>query len=119
MNIFTLQTQTLTALAHPTRLEILAILRTGDCCVCHIQAVLDQRQAYISQHLNILRNAGLVTNRKEGKRVYYQVADPQIYEVLDTLKAYLQAQNGESGFDQALSLSPRQPCACPQCAVAS
>ncbi len=38
-------------LMHPTRLSILEILRDGEQCVCHIEAVLGQRQAYISQHL--------------------------------------------------------------------
>ena len=51
--LYTLEAETLQALAHPARLEILELLRDGEACVCHIQAMLDQRQAYISQHLNI------------------------------------------------------------------
>ena len=48
-----------------------------------MQAALNQRQAYVSQHLMALREAGLVTCRKEGLRVYYQLRDPRILRVLD------------------------------------
>jgi ArsR family transcriptional regulator len=118
LDFFTIEAETLTALAHPSRLEILELLRDGERCVCHIQAVLDQRQAYVSQHLNILRQAGLVTNRKEGKRVYYQVSDPKIYVMIDSLKAFLRSQKRRQiRFPaDALSISPRKPCNCPQCA---
>jgi ArsR family transcriptional regulator len=101
------------ALAHPSRLEILNILREGEACVCHIQALLNQRQAYISQHLNVLRSAGLVTSRKEGLRVYYQVSDAQIFGVLDGMKSCLQSSR-EYPLPEA-DKKPRQPCTCPQC----
>jgi DNA-binding transcriptional ArsR family regulator len=48
------------ALAHPVRLQILDMLRSGEVCVCHMEAVLGKRQAYISQQLMVLRDAGLV-----------------------------------------------------------
>ena len=76
---YDLTTKVFNALAHPSRLEILDLLREGEACVCHIQAMLDQRQAFISQHLNVLRNAGLVSSRKDGLRVYYQVSDAQYF----------------------------------------
>ena len=78
------------ALAHPVRLEILALLRDGEACVCHIQAMLNLRQAYISQHLNVLRHAGLVSSRKEGIRVYYKVSDAQLFEVMDGMNIFLE-----------------------------
>jgi len=53
-------------LMHPARLEILEILRDGEHCVCHIEAVLGYRQAYISQQLSVLREAGLVQDRRDG-----------------------------------------------------
>ena len=115
-DFFTISAEILTALAHPSRLEILELLRGGEQCVCHIQAVLDQRQAFVSQHLIILRQAGLLTNRKEGKRVYYQVCDPQVFKILDALKAYLRAQNMDVHFpEEAFFVSPGQSCSCPQC----
>jgi DNA-binding transcriptional ArsR family regulator len=50
---YNLPAKVFNALAHPSRLEILELLRDGEACVCHIQAMLDLRQAYISQHLNV------------------------------------------------------------------
>ena len=81
-------TEVFDALAHPSRLEILDLLRDGEACVCHIQAILDQRQSYISQHLNVLRHAGLVSSRKDGLRVYYQVSDAQLFQVIDGMKTF-------------------------------
>ena len=109
-----LTTEVLNALAHPSRLEILDILRDGEACVCHIQAMLDQRQAYISQHLNVLRHAGLVSSRKDGQRVYYQVSDAQLYEIIDGARNFLQL-TGKWQPEVVEKNSPRQPCACPQC----
>jgi DNA-binding transcriptional ArsR family regulator len=54
------------ALAHPVRLQILDMLRRGEACVCHMETALDKRQAYISQQLMVLRDAGLVDARKDG-----------------------------------------------------
>jgi ArsR family transcriptional regulator len=118
-NLFRLEADTLNALAHPARLEILELLRQGECCVCHIQAMLDQRQAYISQHLNVLRRAGLVVNRKDGLRVYYKVTDPKVFDLIDSVKEILQAQRGGRLLTQfeTRPLSPGKPCNCPQCST--
>lgn len=106
------------ALAHPVRLEILDVLRQGEWCVCHIQAVLDQRQAYISQHLKVLRQAGLVTSRKDGLRVYYQVSQPELFDLLLGVRRVLQAQGKlpqrSAPVDEPARLLKK--CACPQCA---
>ena len=105
------------ALAHPSRLEILELLKAGEACVCHIQAMLDQRQAYISQHLNVLRQAGLVTSRKDGLRVYYKLSDPGVLAILDSAKAYLQTlQKWEPSFSNPDDLEQKKKsCNCPQC----
>jgi ArsR family transcriptional regulator len=117
VDLFKLEAELLNALSHPSRLEILEILRQGECCVCHIQAVLDQRQAYISQHLNVLRQAGLVTNRKDGKRVYYKVSDARIFELVDGVRAFLQVHSRRQArmLAKPQSISPKKPCNCPQC----
>ena len=103
------------ALAHPSRLEILDLLRDGEACVCHIQAMLNQRQAYISQHLNVLRHAGLVSSRKDGLRVYYQISDVQLYDVIDGVKAFLQS-TGQWQPEDVENKHLKLPCSCPQCA---
>jgi len=107
-------TEVFDALAHPSRLEILDLLRDGEACVCHIQAMLDQRQSYISQHLNVLRRAGLVSSRKDGLRVYYQVSDAGIFGVIDGMKTFLQS-TGNWQPERVEEKNPRQACACPQC----
>jgi ArsR family transcriptional regulator len=119
LNLSRLEADTFNALAHPARLEILELLRQGECCVCHIQAMLDQRQAYISQHLNVLRRAGLVVSRKDGLRVYYKATDPEIFDLIDSLKEILRSQRGGHLPDplQARSTSPGKPCNCPQCST--
>ena len=76
--------------------------------------MLDQRQAFISQHLNVLRNAGLVSSRKDGLRVYYQVSDAQIFEVIDGVKTFLHI-SGKRQPGAAEMIYPKQPCNCPQC----
>lgn len=69
-------------MAHPARLQILDLLREGEMCVCHIEATLQRRQAYISQQLMTLRDAGLVESRRDGLQVYYRLAHPQIPDLL-------------------------------------
>jgi DNA-binding transcriptional ArsR family regulator len=75
------------ALNHPVRLAILDLLRDGERCVYSLEAALGYRQAYISQQLMVLRDAGLVTDRREGWNVYYQTADHQLYKVIDAVAA--------------------------------
>ena len=69
-------------LSHPVRLQILDELRTRKACVCHLQAVTGRPQAYISQQLRILRDAGLVIDEKDGQNVFYQLKDEAVRNVL-------------------------------------
>jgi ArsR family transcriptional regulator len=70
-------------LSHPVRLRILDELRRDEACVCHLQAVLERPQAYVSQQLRVLREAEVVTDRKDGLLVYYRVSDPQVAQLLE------------------------------------
>ncbi len=75
------------ALADCTRLRILGLLAAGEVCVCEIHQSLGLPQPTVSRHLAYLRNAGLVTTRKQGLWVYYSVAnanDPVVQAVLDS-----------------------------------
>jgi DNA-binding transcriptional ArsR family regulator len=66
------------ALAHPSRLRLLALLDSGELCVCQCVAVLGQAASTISGHLSELRRAGLVQERRDGKLVFYRRAeDPE------------------------------------------
>ncbi len=107
MDSYRLPAHILKALAHPARLRILNSLREDEQCVCHLTALLKQRQAYVSQHLMSLRQAGLIEDRKEGLRVYYRIADPRVLSVLDLVNALAH-------------ISPPEPetvtaCSCPRC----
>jgi DNA-binding transcriptional ArsR family regulator len=76
------------ALAHPTRLQILEILRGGERSVGALLAAVDRDQANVSQHLTNLRLRGLVVNRKEGNQVFYSVRDASLFAILDLMRAY-------------------------------
>ncbi len=61
------------ALADPTRLRLLHLMRNGEICVCFLQGVLQTNQPKISRHLAYLRNAGLVEARRDGKWMHYRL----------------------------------------------
>lgn len=64
------------ALSDETRLRIYLLLGGGELCVCHIQATLGTTQTKVSRHLAVLRNAGLVTARRDGLWIYYRRSEP-------------------------------------------
>ncbi|MFW6060000.1 MAG: ArsR/SmtB family transcription factor [Phycisphaeraceae bacterium] len=64
------------ALADPTRLRVLNLLRDGERCVCELVDVIGGPQPKISRHLAHLREAGLVVSRRRGQWIYYRLADP-------------------------------------------
>jgi ArsR family transcriptional regulator len=66
-----------------SRLRILDELRYGDACVCHLQHHLHKPQAYMSQQLRILKDAGVVDTRKEGVNVFYILTDPVARGLVD------------------------------------
>ena len=73
------------ALSDETRLAVLDMLREGDQCVCDLQGALDAAQSRLSFHLKVLRDAGLVTDRKQGRWSYYALNAERVAEA----EAYL------------------------------
>ena len=73
------------SLAHPVRLQILDELRRSEACVCHLQTVLRRPQAYVSQQLRVLREAGIVRDDKDGLLVYYRLSKPSVERVLEQM----------------------------------
>lgn len=67
------------ALSDPTRLRILELLADGERCVCDVVAAMDVAQPLLSHHLKILRQAGFIHARKEGRWMYYRL-DPERLE---------------------------------------
>ena len=102
-------------LTHPTRLAILDILRGSEECVCHMEAVLGLRQAYISQQLMVLRDAGLLDDRREGWNIFYRVMKPEIYQVIDAMGILCNDLEDASGK----SSRNAKNCTCPKCNIAS
>lgn len=99
-------------LGHPIRLAILELLRDGEHCVCHMEAHLGLRQAAISQQLALLREAGLVLDRRDGWNIYYRIGDLALLNLLDETAAL----TGMRRIERA-----RQPvnCCCPHCVAKS
>lgn len=107
------------ALAHPVRLHILELLRAEGAYVMHLAAALERPQANISQHLAILREAGLVQDERDGMAVVYRVADPRIFDVIARMQALNvapQTPRALMAFDSALPRGRRaRGCHCPRC----
>ena len=75
----------LKTLAHEGRLTILCHLNSGEKSVGELEALLDSRQATVSQMLARLRDDGLVSNRRDGKAIYYRLSDPNTEQVIGLL----------------------------------
>lgn len=105
---YDVQAQLVKLLAHPVRLAILDILRDGEHCVCHMEAHLGFRQAYISQQVAVLREAGLIQDRRDGWNIFYRVTDARVYSVLDTIQ--LMTGQSPASFYRAGVVCP-----CPHC----
>lgn len=78
------------ALADPTRLRILDLLRDGEQCVCDLQAALHTAQSLLSFHLKVLRDAELVACRKQGRWAYYALVTSGLRDAHDALAALRQ-----------------------------
>jgi len=102
------------ALGDQTRLRILALLSTGEVCVCDIHDSLALPQPKVSRHLAYLRRVGLVEARKDGLWVHYRLAslpDPVTRTVRDAVTHAL--WHVEAVRRDARRLSKRQPCCLP------
>lgn len=77
------------ALSDETRLAALEMLRGGERCVCELQDQIDIAQSKLSFHLKVLKDAGLVQDRKEGRWSYYSIVPNAIDEAHDLLIAFL------------------------------
>lgn len=70
------------ALAHPTRVQIIKLLKAGELCVCEILPNLNSEQSNTSQHLTLLKNHGIVESRKEGSKVIYSIRNHEVIDML-------------------------------------
>jgi ArsR family transcriptional regulator len=68
------------ALSDETRIELIHLLKKGDRCVCELTSALDAAQSRLSFHLKVLKDAGIVTDRKEGRWVHYELNEDAFAE---------------------------------------
>lgn len=84
-DIAALRADVLKALAQPTRLKIIELLRDSERCVCEIFPAINEEQSNTSRHLNMMLAAGVLSRRKEGLKIFYAIKHPEILEVVDTV----------------------------------
>ena len=75
------------ALSDQTRLSILQRLRFGERCVCDLTDALDAAQSRLSFHLKVLKDAGLVTDRRQGRWMYYTLNTDALAEVAELVES--------------------------------
>jgi len=95
--VLELKAEILKALAQPTRLRILELLRNGEKCICEIVPALNGEQSNISRHISLMQKSHLVTTRKDGVKVMVKVRDPKVFEILDSIGLLLKRQILETG----------------------
>jgi ArsR family transcriptional regulator len=103
----------LTAIASPQRIAILLLIGRGEACVCHLEASLGWRQAYISQHLMALRKADILQDRREGRYIFYRLKDASILDLI-TASATLSGLSAET-VSALINTQVNPSCECPQC----
>ena len=85
-------------LGDPTRASLLyALLETGELCVCDLAAAVGIAEATVSQALRLLRTTGVVTGRRQGRLVYYRLADAHVRMLLDLTREHVQHGSVASG----------------------
>lgn len=103
--VFKLQEELLKSLAHSRRLEIVNLLRDSSMNVGEIYTMLDLPQANVSQHLQILRDAGVVKTKKTGKTVVYSISNKKFLKACDLVREILLEKYSDGQMSEELSKS--------------
>jgi DNA-binding transcriptional ArsR family regulator len=101
----------LASIGNPARVQILLAIGMGEACVCHLESLLELRQAYISQQLMTLRKKKIITSRRDGKYIYYRLVNPEVLEVLREAGEIVGVPK------DALVIQDHSNCECPKCSV--
>ena len=101
-------------LAHPERLRILDAVRRESECVCHLTALLDKPQPYVSQQLGLLRKAGIIEDERDSLNIYYRLADEEIAIWLNDILGEAIGEHPEISQHKKLIACP-----CPKCETES
>lgn len=97
----------LKTIAHPSRLAILLAIGEGETCVCHLEKMLGMSQSHISQQLMALRQAGIVSTRRERRFIHYRLTDPAVLNLIHQIAQM-------EGLDLPV-LQPTPECGCSNC----
>ena len=88
---FEMRANVLKALAHPVRLMLVDALRDGERCVCELVEAIGSERTGVSKHLAILKQAGLLQDRKEGLKVFYSLSCPCVVNFFDCVEGVLRS----------------------------
>lgn len=103
-------------IGQPIRIQILLALGESEACVCHLEAITGLRQAVISQHLMLLRKAGLVTPNRAGRNIFYRLENPALLTLINSAAMTL----GIGSDELRKYASEKVPgCPCPKCEAAT
>ncbi len=91
----------LKAMAHPSRLAMLEALAGGERCVGELQAIVGSDFSTVSRHLSVLRNAGILADRKQGAQVFYSLRVPCVLDFLACVDAVIRDEPGRIVWDGA------------------
>ena len=97
----------LQTIAPAPRLQILLAIGDDEACVCHLEATLGWRQAYLSQHLMAMRKTGILVTSREGRNIHYRLSDPRLLTLIH--------QAAELQGVTLPGLAPSKDCSCPNC----
>ncbi len=87
--IYELQAEVCKTLANPKRLEIISALKDGEKTVTDLVGILGVPKANVSQHLAVMRNSGVLVNRRDGVNIYYSLASHKVTEACMLMKEVL------------------------------
>jgi len=88
---FEARAEVMKALAHPSRLMMVDELSRGERCVCDLQALVGHDISTVSKHLSVLKKAGLVTDERRGKQVFYRLKVPCILNFFHCVESVIEA----------------------------
>lgn len=87
--LYELQAEVCKTLANPKRLEIISALKEGEKTVSDLVGLLGVPKANVSQHLAVMRNTGVLTNRRDGVNIYYSLASPKVTQACMLMREVL------------------------------
>jgi len=94
--LFEKQAEIAKAVSHPLRIAVIEYLKDGEQCVCDIAAYVGSERSNVSRHLSVMVNAGVLSYRKEGLKVFYSLKTPCIIDFFTCVTRVLKQQAREN-----------------------